>query len=48
LRIYPPRNIYNTDAPPKKEEKLTINRVGRDVGILFLELRELRRRSEAE
>jgi hypothetical protein len=37
-RIFPPGNIYNTAPPPTKEETLTINWVGCNVGIVFSEL----------
>jgi len=38
VRISPPGNIYNTAPPPTKEETLTINWVGYNVGIVFSEL----------
>jgi hypothetical protein len=38
LCISPPGYIYNTDALPTKEETLTINWVGCNVGIVFSEL----------
>jgi hypothetical protein len=38
LHISPPGNIYNTAPAPTKEETLTINWVGPNIGIVFLEL----------
>jgi hypothetical protein len=39
LRIYPPGYIYNTASPPTKEETQTINWVGCNLGIVFLEFK---------
>ena len=38
LRISPAGNIYNTAPAPTKEETLTINWVGSNVGIVISEL----------
>jgi hypothetical protein len=38
VRISSPGNIYNTSPPPTKEETITINWVGCNVGIVISDL----------